>query len=221
MNSELWNTFTSDPTTGVSLLTPDGEIVYINEQATRIFFDEPRDPASLNGRHIRDLGFPEEWVNERIELMRRVIETGEGLLLRTVWFGKQQFSWISPISADDEERREQVLVISRRVPMTQDMEHLLAGGYELVESGVIRLGELEVLTPRELEILALLGQGMSIKEIAGALFRSVKTIENHRESIGRKLKRTRGIELAVIAQCAGLRVEDSQRRRVDGDNPAG
>lgn len=68
----------------------------------------------------------------------------------------------------------------------------------------------------ELEILALLGQGMSIKQIAATLFRSTKTIENHREAIGRKLNRTRGVELAVIAQSAGLRVDDHKRQRLGG-----
>lgn len=217
MNSEIWNTFTSDPTTGVSLLTPDGEVVYINEQSTRIFFEDGREPGSVIGRTLSELGFPEEWIAERVSLMHQIVDTGQGLLLRTVWNGKQQFSWMSPIGADAEEKHEHVLVITRRIPSSQEASYFLGGEHEVVDSGVIKLGELGVLTPRELEILALLGQGMSIKEIAGALFRSVKTIENHRESIGRKLKKTRGVELAAIARCAGLGVEDSRRTRVDGD----
>lgn len=45
-----------------------------------------------------------------------------------------------------------------------------------------------VLTPRESEILAQLGQGASSKQIARALDLSVRTVEAHRQSIKRKLE---------------------------------
>jgi len=44
------------------------------------------------------------------------------------------------------------------------------------------------LTDRELEILRLIGQGLSTREIAGKLHRSVKTVETHRENMKEKLK---------------------------------
>ena len=215
MNAEIWNTFTSDPATGVTLLTVDGEIVFINEQATRIFFNEPRDPQSLSGKSIRDIGFPDAWVEERMAILQKIANDGQGLLLRTIWHGKQKFSWMRLIKAENESEGDRVLVITRRIPATEESNALLQGEHEVVHSDFVRLGELEVVTPRELEVLALLGQQMSIKEIAAALYRSVKTIENHRESIGRKLKRTRGIELAGIAQVAGLVIGDSKRKRVE------
>ena len=45
-----------------------------------------------------------------------------------------------------------------------------------------------VLTPRESEILSLLGQGASSKQIARDLDLSVRTVEAHRQSIKRKLE---------------------------------
>jgi DNA-binding NarL/FixJ family response regulator len=45
-----------------------------------------------------------------------------------------------------------------------------------------------VLTPRESEILSLLGQGASSKQIARQLDLSVRTVEAHRQSIKRKLE---------------------------------
>ncbi|MEZ6164690.1 MAG: LuxR C-terminal-related transcriptional regulator [Phycisphaerales bacterium] len=219
VNPDIWNNFTSDPTTGVTIITADGVIAYINEQSARIFFDTPMNVEELIGVSIYDLGFPKEWADERVKLMHKIVETGERYLLRTIWHGKQQYSWMSPISHDDEDQRDLVLVITRRIPGTQEL-HLGEGEIDVVSSDVICLGELNVLTARELEILALLGQGMSIKQIAATLFRSTKTIENHREAIGRKLNRTRGVELAVIAQSAGLRVDDHKRQRLGGvDSP--
>lgn len=43
------------------------------------------------------------------------------------------------------------------------------------------------LTPREREVLTLVAEGLSNKEIAAKLFLSVRTIEAHRENIMRKL----------------------------------
>ncbi len=84
----------------------------------------------------------------------------------------------------------------------------------MVESDVIRLGELDALSPRELEVLALLGQGLSIKEIARTLHRSVKTIERHRGSIGTKLQMSKGLVIADVAREAGLLMDDAARKRV-------
>jgi DNA-binding CsgD family transcriptional regulator len=217
MNNEIWDKFTTDPTTGVALLTVEGELLYINEQSARIFFNESQDTSLLIGKSLSELDFPEEWVKERVDLFHKIRDTGDSVLLRTVWHGKQQFSWMSSINSEGNGYKEHVLVITRRIPATEEAKFLLEGEHEVINSNLIRLGVLESLTPRELEVLALLGQGMSIKEIAGTLFRSVKTIENHRESIGRKLNKTRGIELACIAHSAGLVVEDSARKRVGND----
>lgn len=218
LERDIWRNFTSDPTTGVTLVSVEGEILYINEQSIRIFFNESRDPKTLVGVSMYDLGFPAEWARERIELFKKIQETGDSVLLRTVWHAKQQFSWMSLISSDEDDEPDRILVITRRISATDEAKELLKGEYDVINSNLICLGELKSLTPRELEVLALIGQGMTIKEIASALFRSVKTIENHRESIGRKLKKTRGLELACIAHSAGLVIEDSLRQRVKDDS---
>jgi DNA-binding NarL/FixJ family response regulator len=43
------------------------------------------------------------------------------------------------------------------------------------------------LSPREIEVLRLVGQGKSTREIADALNRSVKTIETHKQALKTKL----------------------------------
>ena len=47
---------------------------------------------------------------------------------------------------------------------------------------------LDVLTDRELEVFQLLGEGLSVRQIADNLFVSVKTVEAHREHIKQKMK---------------------------------
>ncbi len=61
-----------------------------------------------------------------------------------------------------------------------------------------------VLTPREEEILKLIAEGMSGKEIASTLFISVKTVDRHRANILQKLGMRDRLELTRYAIRAGL-----------------
>lgn len=66
------------------------------------------------------------------------------------------------------------------------------------------LSKFDSLTPREVEILRLIGKGMSRSEIAKAVFRSPKTIDAHRISIMNKLDIHDRVELARFAIREGL-----------------
>lgn len=212
----LWGPLTSDPTSAVKVCTVDGTILYINAQAAFVASGEPVDTSEIIGKNLREIGAPGEWVEERLALYRTICESQRPVLFRSVRNGKQLLSWMSPIKIEDEDDPDQVLVITRPASSSDESAYLLIkGDYEIINSKTIALGKLDVLTPREIEVLALLGQGKTIKQIAQTLFRSTKTIENHREAIGRKLNKSRGVELACIAHSAGLRVDDAKRERVD------
>ena len=62
----------------------------------------------------------------------------------------------------------------------------------------------DLLTSREQEILALLAEGLSTKEVAEKLFISPRTVENHRSSIMRKLDLHSNHELIRYAAKLGL-----------------
>ncbi len=62
----------------------------------------------------------------------------------------------------------------------------------------------EKLTPRELEVLGVLAQGRSNKEIAGELFVSVSTVKTHVEHIIQKLQVSDRTQAAVVAVTKGL-----------------
>lgn len=76
------------------------------------------------------------------------------------------------------------------------------------------LGSLEPLSNREIEVASLIGMGMSVREIGEHFKRSIKTIENHRVSIGRKLGVSDRLDIAMIAHHAGLRPEDAGLERL-------
>jgi len=60
------------------------------------------------------------------------------------------------------------------------------------------------LTPREREVLALMGQGLSRAEIAKALHRSAKTIDKHRASLMEKLDIHDRAQLVLFAVREGI-----------------
>ncbi len=62
----------------------------------------------------------------------------------------------------------------------------------------------ETLTAREQEVMLVLAEGLSIKEISERLFISPKTVENHRTSIMKKLGIQSPIELVRYAARIGL-----------------
>ncbi len=55
------------------------------------------------------------------------------------------------------------------------------------------------LTPREIEIIKLISEGKSSKEIAGILFLSFRTIQNHRNKIMKKLNLRKSADLVKYA----------------------
>lgn len=88
----------------------------------------------------------------------------------------------------------------------------------VVQTETVELGPLSTLTPREIEVLALIGEGKSAKEIGEVLGCSHRTVERHRDAIGKKLQKHDRVELALIAQTAGLERRDAHAKRVDASS---
>jgi len=205
----VWQALSAVPGTGVCVVGTDGNCVYSSPESKRIYTGDEN--FDSKGKTLYDL-FPKEWADERIGFIRQVVEMRKPLAVRQVWRGSQICMVMRPIF-DAEERVSHILVLSRPMEAMEAMERC-SEDQSVAESEFIELGELNVLTPRELVVLALLGQGLTLKEIAERLHRSFKTIDNHRASIGRKLRKTDRLALAKLAAQAGLRVRDAELKRI-------
>jgi DNA-binding NarL/FixJ family response regulator len=75
---------------------------------------------------------------------------------------------------------------------------------DYVEHGGRGEAQFDVLTPRELEVLKLIAEAHTSKEIAQELFISVKTVERHRQNILDKLGMRDRVELTRYAIRRGL-----------------
>ena len=75
---------------------------------------------------------------------------------------------------------------------------------DFVERGRPEGEQFDVLTPRELQVLKLIAEAYTSKEIAKELFISVKTVERHRQNILDKLGMNDRVELTRYAIRRGL-----------------
>jgi DNA-binding NarL/FixJ family response regulator len=75
---------------------------------------------------------------------------------------------------------------------------------DYVERGGRGEEEFDVLTPRELEVLKLIAEASTSKQIADQLFISVKTVDRHRQNILEKLGMRDRVELTRYAIRRGL-----------------
>ncbi|RMH13001.1 MAG: hypothetical protein D6695_05285 [Planctomycetota bacterium] len=202
----VWETVVATPGVGVALIRCDGQFVYCSPEFKKLFLGDS--DAVVEGRSILDL-FPEEWARERLEILKR-LESGEpSVLVREIWRGRQLLTRAGLLPWK-EDGTGLVCVVTRPTSATE----LSSLGDDVFRSSYVELGELDVLTPRELAVLALVGQGLSLKQIAERLHRSFKTIDNHRASIGRKLRASDRVELSRLALRAGLTPDDASLKRV-------
>lgn len=88
-------------------------------------------------------------------------------------------------------------VYADRLTLPQELTHVLLGG-ETVER---KSGSMQPeLTPRELDVLGCIAQGMSNKQVAQTLSVSTTTVRSHVSSLIRKLNMENRTQLAIYAR---------------------
>lgn len=153
-------------------------------------------PAELVGRSFYSI-LPGPAVEERRELLTPAIRDHRRVSYMQVWRGMRCLTRAWPLDMSAFAKRGCFVVT----------QPALFNGTTLPNVPMVRtpdLGLFEDLTDRELEVLYLLADGHSAKEVASMLHRSVRTIENHTGAIHAKLKITRRSELTRMVVEHGL-----------------
>lgn len=195
----------NDPTVGVWAVSRDMRVTYANTvSAGRVGLT----PEQAVGRHLREI-LPEEVVEQKRAYAERVLR-GERVSGRMVWRGQRL--WSDHLSVENEHGVRDEMVVVTRVDRCVDE---LEGCREFEEADFVVLGELDVLTSREIEVLALLGKGMRTDDIAKHLTRSPKTIQRFQEGIRAKLGITDRCLLAQLARDRGLEQHHASLPRVE------
>jgi DNA-binding NarL/FixJ family response regulator len=148
------------------------------------------------------------------ELVRQVLVAGaSGFLLKTDAGG----DLVAAVEALQE----------GRTFFTERVEHLVIDGY-LHPSSEFAQPSGQALTPREREVLQLLAEGKTSKEVAILLALSIKTAETHRSNLMRKLNAHSVVDLTYYAVRNGivhvsrmfpLRANASKEARLAGSQP--
>lgn len=203
----LWKALVSDSAASILILDANGCVLYCNGAGARVHKCQPEEAI---GRNYRDL-VPEHFGAERLVLLRHVIESGTPMVIENMLDGVRRRTSLRPMPSKPGEPAR-VLVVCRPA-FTEPVKETVIDA-EFVRARARDLGPLGSLTPRELEILTLIGQGLATADIAKTLGRSEKTIEWHRVSLGAKLNAPNRVELAKIAYKSGL-IPDEAAAQVD------
>jgi len=182
----------------VVLVDVDGNILWANRLTERL---SNAAPGSLVGAHSSTI-LPPNYVEERQAYAREAVDTGTSIVCEGICWGLYRRTTFRPVPTPPGET-PRVLIVCRPKPADEPV----CGDTDEAPARRARhndLGPLAGLTERELEVLDLIGRGLSTAEIARHLHRSIKTIEWHRVSLGEKLGATNRVGLARIAINAGL-----------------
>lgn len=184
-----------------------GRILFVNDAASKIYGQHSA--RELVGMRLADL-LPADAAGERLELVRRVISGGEPVVARELWSGRALRCTIRRVeSSSGSDHPVALLVYCSESPECADAARA-------VEFAHVDFGALSRLTPSELKVMALIGEGLSNAEIATKLHRAVKTVESHRAALTEKTGSTSRVQIGIMARRAGLlrRVDLNDRGRV-------
>lgn len=196
----------------ISIVRADGLITYVNE-ATLTMFTDSGSTDDRVGMNLLDLQ-PVEFFRERLALLKRLARTGKAGVVRDLWQGRQVLTHMKPLPLEPGEQLISFLLI--HVPQAGS-ERGTANEDVFYDAEHQSLGKLAELSNRELEVLALVGQGLSASAIAKQLHRTVETVNSHKAALLKKLRCDSSTQLALIAHNAGLKIEDASRFKRTGE----
>lgn len=169
--SVCWQAFTNDASCAVTVIDAQGVVHYMNQFGRDLIGLKALD--TIEGRNLSEF-IPGPIHDARMALVSRVLQNGSsiavlgaiaGLFRRTVYR-----------ALDNTKGHERVLTVC--VPLCQPVGLAdLVGPEQVYCEMCLDLGALSTLTERELQVLRLIGLGLSTHEIAERLHRSKKTIE--------------------------------------------
>ncbi len=212
----LHNIFYYMRKTSVMVQDRDGIVLAANPPVSMSFGQSSI--TEIIGKDFAELA-QRDWVQERLEFVRECLRLNRRIRVLDVVCGLRNVSKYMPLPSIDGQSASCLLAIVEglqrakyeRMVSEADSE---ADGSLLLHAQHIELGRLGVLSDRELEIAALLGEGLRSKEIAETLGRSVSTIDSHLENIRARLGVQDRAEIISLANIAVLQVEDAKRERV-------
>ncbi len=185
---------------GRLVVDENGDVLEANTLSERVLRGTSGE-KNMVGRNISEL-FGSEFAKDRIRLIRECIKAQRPLYFCAMVRGAWSHVLYEPL---EDAGNGKPGVVATSYGMLAQLHSLPeSADVRLSRAHVHDLGLLAKLTRRELQVLKMIGDGYSAAAIAEQLFRSKRTIQWHRASLGRKLGVTNRVMLAQIAYAAGL-----------------
>jgi DNA-binding NarL/FixJ family response regulator len=190
-------------------------------ETLKVFFgSSPLFDLRISARSFEE--FTEAWKNETLDIVLSDIGLPGKSGIETTWYIKRRMPEVQVVMFTVFENKDAVFqalragasgYLLKSTPLSQMEEHLLEvlSGGSVMSPQVARLvfdhfnpvlgkskyEKTAQLTPREIEIMTMLQQGTSYKEVASQLFVSVDTVKYHIRNIYQKLQVTSRAELIL------------------------
>ncbi len=201
----------ADPSLVAWAVTPDLRVSFVCDRAAAALGQTT--PDHVLERPLDQI-VPEPVVERMDRLVGRAMSERAHIVGAAVWRGRRMRSSFLP-RRDTNGGMGEVLVVTRPAPLALEEPD----GVAVDEAPYVDLGPFHHLTRRELEVLAYLGRGLTLGEIAETLHRSVKTIKRFREELAKKLGEGDRCRLAQIARDAGLMPHHAELQRIRWSPP--
>jgi DNA-binding CsgD family transcriptional regulator len=189
----------------IACIREDGLLVYQNNAAIKLWTPDAGPPPVV-GINILDWG-PPGFAHERLMFMRQLVREGRDGVVRDMWRGEQIITQLRLMPHVAGQTLRYFLTV--HIPRVGPIDLSEFQGRAFLEPKIQHLGPLAELSPREMEVLALVGEGLTAAEISKRMHRSVDTVNTHKASLLRKLGCKNSTQLATIAQHSGLKFDEN------------
>lgn len=196
MSPKSFEPFDGVPGCAAVALDSSMRILWCNEEFARVHGSTP---AQATGSDLASK-IPAPMARERETLVRPALEEGKSVAFVQLDRGIRWLTRVWPLDADAF-GKPGVFMVVKQGTVRRDPS---APASSLPIAKVGDLGELDALTPRELEVFYHLAAGMTVAEIGELLHRSPKTVERHLESLHRKMNFKNRAELVREAVERGV-----------------
>lgn len=183
----------------ISALARDDQtrMLWCNEKFARALNSTPGSLVNSSFKDVAGISV----VDERLAIMHRVLITQQPQRYIQVWAGVRSLTHVHPMSDIDVFGKRGWFITIEPLVLPAESEDDFK---DVPRSKIPHLGDLALLSRRQLEVLRLAAEGLTVDEMAVQLHRSDKTVDNHLRELYKHLKMHNRAQVTRLAAEHGI-----------------